>query len=197
MTEKTHPQVRVWDLPVRLFHWSLAGSFVLAYLSGENDLDYLHSLIGYFIASLLLFRLLWGFVGSRHARFGDFVRPPSAVLGYLRQTLQGKGPRHLGHNPAGGAMVIALMLTLGLTALSGMALYGSTDFAGPMAGWFSGALAADLLEETHEFLAQLSLVLIGLHLTGVLFSSLAHRENLIKSMFTGLKADLKKEQLHD
>ncbi|QFY89161.1 cytochrome b/b6 domain-containing protein [Magnetovirga frankeli] len=197
MTNKTHPQVRVWDLPVRLFHWSLAVSFVLAYLSGENDLDYLHSLIGYFIASLLLFRLLWGFIGSRHARFGDFVRPPSAVLGYLRQNLRGKGPRYLGHNPAGGAMVIALMLTLGLTALSGMALYGSTDFAGPMAGWFSGTLAADLLEETHEFLAQLSLIFIGLHLAGVLFSSLAHRENLIKSMLTGLKADLKKEQLHD
>ncbi len=185
--------VPVWDLPVRLFHWSLAGTFLLAYLTGENDLEQIHSYLGYTIAGLLLFRLIWGFIGSRHARFADFVPSPGAVLGYFKQAFGHSGKRYLGHNPAGGAMVVALLLTLMLTALSGMALYGATDFAGPMAGWFRGALAADVLEELHEGLGQLCLILVGLHLAGVLFSSLAHRENLVKAMFTGRK----QEQVHE
>jgi cytochrome b len=184
--------VKVWDLPVRLFHWTLAFSFLACYLS-EDDLPLIHVNGGYLIAGLLVFRLLWGFVGTRHARFIDFVRRPAEVFGYLKLDLQRKAPRYLGHNPAGGAMVVALLITLSLTVLSGMALYGTTDFAGPLAGWFRGALAADILEEGHEFLANLSLTLVVLHLGGVLYSSLSHRENLVKAMFTGMK----KEQAHD
>ncbi len=171
MTQPSTDSIKVWDMPTRLFHWTLAVSFLLCYL----------------IAGLLLFRLLWGFVGTRHARFADFVRRPSAIVDYLKQDLRLAAPRHLGNNPAGGAMVIALLIALSLTVLSGMALYGTTDFAGPLAGWFRGAFAADVLEEGHEFFANLSVALVALHLGGVLFSSLLHRENLVKAMFTGMK----------
>jgi cytochrome b len=186
MPQQSTDEVKVWDLPVRLFHWTLALSFLLCFLS-EDDLPLIHINAGYLMGGLLIFRLLWGFIGSPHARFGDFVQRPAAVLIYLRESLHFQAPRHLGHNPAGGAMVIALMSCLSLTVLSGLALYGATDFAGPLAGWFRGGLAADILEAVHEFLANFSLVLIGLHLGGVLFSSLAHGENLVKSMFNGMK----------
>ena len=188
MPQTASDEVRVWDLPLRIFHWSLATSFLLCYLS-EDDWVSLHVSVGYVMAGLLLFRLIWGFVGPQHARFNDFVQRPAVILDYLKQTSRLSAPRYLGHNPAGGAMVLALMLVLSLCVLSGIALYGSTDFAGPMAGWFRGALAADILEESHEFLANLSVFLILFHLGGVLFSSMAHGENLVKAMFTGMKKE--------
>lgn len=188
MPPSTTHEVRVWDLPLRVFHWSLASSFVLCYLS-EDDWTSLHVNAGYLMAGLLLFRLIWGLAGPEHARFRDFVRSPGFILDYLKQAIRLSAPRYLGHNPAGGAMVVALLLTLGLTLLSGLALYGATDFAGPLAGWLRGAAMADLLEESHELLAQFSLFLILLHLGGVLFSSLSHRENLVKAMVTGMKPE--------
>lgn len=183
-----NPEIRVWDPAVRFFHWSLALAFTLAYLS-EDDWQWLHVNAGYLIAALLLFRLLWGVVGTRHARFSDFVKPPSAIKTYLVQSLRFEAPRHIGHNPAGGAMVVALIIALTLTTLSGMALYGATDFAGPLAGLLRGDFAADLLEAVHEVSANFSLLLIVLHLGGVLFSSLAHGENLVRAMITGRKKE--------
>jgi cytochrome b len=181
-------EVRVWDLPLRLFHWSLATSFLVCYLS-EDDWMRLHIYVGYGMAGLLLFRLVWGLVGPEHSRFRDFVRSPAIILDYLKQMARRAAPRYLGHNPAGGAMAVALLLTLSLTVLSGLALYGSTDFAGPMAGWFRGEHTADLLEDLHEGLANFSLFLILLHLAGVLFSSLSHQENLVRAMVTGMKKE--------
>ncbi|MCW8923014.1 MAG: cytochrome b/b6 domain-containing protein, partial [Gammaproteobacteria bacterium] len=100
-------QIKVWDLPVRIFHWSLASTFFIAYLTEEDWLD-IHVLAGYTILGLVVFRLFWGFIGSRHALFNDFVRPPRVVLAYLKDMAACHPKRYIGHNPAGGAMVVAL-----------------------------------------------------------------------------------------
>jgi cytochrome b len=186
---QSQPSVPVWDLGVRLFHWTLAGAFLAAYLT-EDDWELLHVNAGYLIGILVALRLLWGFVGPRHARFADFVRSPREVLRYARDALHLRAPRHLGHNPAGGAMVVALLSGLAVTVISGVALHGAADFAGPLAGFWRGELAADVLEGVHEAGANTTLLLILLHLGGVLFSSLEHGENLVKSMITGRKKEV-------
>jgi cytochrome b len=180
--------LRIWDPLVRIFHWSLALAFALAYIVEDELLD-VHVWAGYLVLTLIAVRLVWGLIGSRHARFSDFVRGPRQVIGYLRDAVRLKAPRYLGHNPAGGAMVVALLLLLASTGLTGMALYGAQELSGPLAPMLSGASPAlgEALEETHELLANLTLLFIALHLAGVLFSSLAHRENLVLSMFTGRK----------
>lgn len=188
MSGDTNGGVRVWDPAVRIFHWTLVAAFATAWLSGD-ELPVVHVYSGYLIGGLLLFRLLWGFVGTRHARFRDFVRPPSRVLAYLRDAGRGRAPRHLGHNPAGGAMILALLISLTVTVVSGIALLGATDFTGPLAGLVRGGLMADILEAAHEAGTNLTLILVVLHLGGVLFSSLAHRENLIRAMVTGRKRE--------
>lgn len=179
-------EVRVWDPAVRLFHWSLVAAFAAAYLSGDEWMS-LHVNAGYLIGALLIFRILWGYLGPRHARFRDFVRPPAEVVAYLRQAARLSAPRHLGHNPAGGAMILALLVSLAMTVLTGILLYGTTDFAGPLAGLFRGEVAADLLEGIHEIAANVTVVLVVLHLAGVFFASFEHGENLAKAMVTGRK----------
>jgi cytochrome b len=171
-----------------LFHWSLAIAFAIAYASAE-EWEGLHVNAGYVIGGLIVFRVLWGFVGTRHARFGDFVRPPADVRRYLGEALRLKAPRYLGHNPAGGAMVVALLVFLTLTVVSGIALHGAEDFAGPLAGLLRGELAVDLVEEVHELAANVTVFLVVLHVAGVLFASLEHGENLIRAMITGRKRE--------
>lgn len=186
MRDETTAQIKVWDPFVRVFHWTLAGAFVVAYASAE-EWEWLHVNAGYLIAALLVLRLLWGFVGTRHARFTDFVRSPRTVWAYLRDALRLRAPRYLGHNPAGGAMVLALMIALAATVGSGLVLYAAEDFAGPLAGWIRGAWAADLAEGLHEVAANLTVLLVVLHVAGVLFASLEHGENLVRSMIDGRK----------
>jgi cytochrome b len=186
---QSHPSVPVWDLGLRLFHWTLAGAFLAAYLT-EDDWELLHVNAGYLIGTLITLRLLWGFVGPRHARFADFLRSPREVLRYARDALRLRAPRYVGHNPAGGAMVLALLTGLAVTVISGVALHGAADFAGPLAGFWRGELAADVLEGVHEVGANTTLFLVLLHLGGVLFSSLGHGENLVKSMITGRKKEV-------
>lgn len=166
-------QVRVWDPLVRCFHWATAALFVAAFLSPDEKS--IHEPLGYAVLALVVMRLLWGVVGSPHARFGDFVRGPSAVIGYLRALGRGQAPRYLGHNPAGGAMVIVLLAMLVLVAGSGWMT--ETD------RWFGVPWVDDL----HHISAHLLLILVGVHLAGVLVSSLLHRENLLLAMLTGRK----------
>ncbi|MEA3273785.1 MAG: cytochrome b/b6 domain-containing protein [Pseudomonadota bacterium] len=188
MSAETEKEIQVWDPAIRLFHWSLAATFAVTYLT-EDDWELLHVNAGYLMGALLVFRVLWGFVGPYHARFAHFVRPPSEVMSYLWTAVRFQAPRHIGHNPAGGAMILALLISLAITVVSGIALYGSTDFAGPLAGVLRGEMAADILEGVHETGANLTLLLVVLHLGGVLFASLEHGENLIKAMFTGRKKE--------
>jgi cytochrome b len=184
----SNSEVRVWDPLVRVFHWTLVMAFAIAYISEDEFLD-LHVFAGYVVAGLIAFRLLWGLLGSRHARFTDFVRRPSTVWAYIKSLAGGHPKRYLGHNPAGGAMVMALLLSLMLTVASGLAYYGAGEFSGPLAAMLGGAgpFWADVLEETHEFLANLTVVLVVFHVVGVVLASLQHRENLVRAMFTGRK----------
>ncbi len=180
--------VKVWDPLVRIIHWSLVSAFFIAYFT-EDDLLDLHVYAGYLIAGLLAFRLIWGFVGSRHARFSDFVKCPSEVWAYLKSILTTHPKRYLGHNPAGGAMVIALLVSLVLTTVSGIAIYGAGESAGPLAASLSGVgdFWADVLEVVHEFFANATLALVFFHVLGVVMASFQHKENLVKAMVDGRK----------
>lgn len=126
-------QVYVWDRLVRIFHWSLVLLFCLSYLSGEEE-HWIHSYSGYAIFTLISLRVVWGFIGSEHARFVDFVYSPHIVARYLVSLASGSPKRYLGHNPAGGLMVITLLLALFATTLSGMKLYAVEEGKGPFAG---------------------------------------------------------------
>ena len=181
-------RVRIWDPLLRLFHWSLAGSFTIAYLT-EDDLLAVHVWAGYFILALIAMRVLWGFVGPRHARWSDFVKEPAEIIDYLKAIIQFRAARYLGHNPAAGAMVVALMLSLVATGVSGLAVYGAQELSGPLAASLGGLSEgwAHVLEDVHEVLANLTLLLVFLHLLGVALASLQHRENLVRAMITGLK----------
>ncbi len=187
-TGSRQKQAAVWDLLVRIFHWSLVSAFFIAYFT-EDDLLDLHVYAGYLIAGLLVFRLIWGFVGSHHARFSDFVRPPREVWVYVKSIVGQHPRRYLGHNPAGGAMVIALLSSLVLVTVSGIALYGIEESAGPLAASLSGVgeFWEEVLEEAHEFFSNATLVLVFFHVLGVLLASFQHKENLVKSMIDGRK----------
>ena len=176
--------VRVWDPFVRVFHWSQAALIAVAWLT-EDGPKTLHQTAGYIIAGMLALRVVWGFVGPRHARFSDFVRGPSTVLGYMRAMVAGREPRYLGHNPAGGAMVVALLLTVAGTAVTGW--LQTTD-----AFWGSS-----VMEEIHETLASLILVLVAAHLAGVALASMRHDENLARSMVDGRKRPLDTDTTSD
>lgn len=165
---------RVWDIFVRLFHWSLAASFAAAWLT-HHRLTALHEWAGYAAAGLVLMRLAWGVLGTPYARFSQFVCGPAAVLAYLRDIATGREARHIGHNPAGGAMVVALLSLMLMTAFTGWLM--TTD------RWFGD----DLMQELHSGLAHFILILVFIHLAGVALASLRHRENLVRAMLTGMK----------
>ncbi len=174
---------------MRIFHWSLVAAFTIAYFSGEDFIT-LHSWVGYFILGLILIRIVWGFIGSRHARFSDFVYRPDTIRQFLKDTLRAKAKRYLGHNPAGGAMVILLMLSILITSFTGLVVLGAEDQAGPLASWFIGSadVWGDVAEEAHEFFANFTVFLVLLHVIGVFVESLIHKENLISYMITGFKS---------
>lgn len=166
--------VRVWDIGVRLFHWGLVGGVLAAYLT--EDSRSLHRIFGYIVMGLITFRLVWGLVGTHHARFASFIPGPVRLLTYLRDMAQHREARYLGHNPAGAAMIVALLLVLGGISAT---------------GWMMGMDAyfgAEWVEDAHEALVNGLILLVILHLVGVAVASLRHRENLVKSMVTGLKA---------
>lgn len=227
--------VKVWDPFIRIFHWGLVGLFTLSYVTGETE-GPLHVWSGYAIVVLIALRIVWGFVGSTHARFSDFVRSPAEVFRYLKGELSGNAPRTLGHNPAGGWMVLLLLVSILATGGSGLIVLG-LEGGGPMAGRIAAdgwivtvgnalgegeshgegayhgddddddleggrpsvreetlmqasqplAAAEDAWEEIHEFLANFTVLLVVLHIAGVIVSSIAHRENLVRAMFSGMK----------
>lgn len=167
--------VPVWDRFVRAFHWSLVSLVTVAFLT-TDDARLLHELAGYGVLLLLAARLVWGVVGTRHALFVSFIAGPRAVLRYLQLLRQGRAPRYLGHNPAGGAMITALLLLLVVVTGSGWLSETDAYFGVP---W---------VDHLHHISAHLLLVLIGLHLAGVIVTSWLHGENLVLPMFTGRKA---------
>ncbi|WP_139556545.1 cytochrome b/b6 domain-containing protein [Methylotetracoccus oryzae] len=172
------PRILVWDLPTRLFHWSLALSFAGAYLTAESERwRDVHVTLGYVVLGLLVFRLFWGFMGSRYARFAEFVRGPSAIRAYLSSLTAGRPTHYTGHNPL-GAVAILLLIGLGLaSSVSGWLLYAEVG----------GESLEDALEELHEVLSNGMLAVVVLHIAGVIHGSFVHRENLAWAMLTGHK----------
>ena len=187
-------QVRVWDGFVRVAHWLLVAGFFVAYFT-EDDLLTAHAWAGYLVGAIVLLRVVWGFVGPEHARFSSFAYGPGKAVGYLVGLLRRRAPRYLGHSPAGGAMVILLLLCLAGTVWSGLTVYAYDQGAGPLAGLFvQGGAEEEFWEELHELLANFTLLLVILHIAGVALASFAHRENLAKAMLTGYK---RKPEAHD
>lgn len=190
MDPPTAREVKVWDPLVRVFHWTLVAGFFTAYLTeGEDATLTLHTWAGYTVLGLVLVRLVWGFIGTRHARFSDFVYRPGAIKAYLRDVLRLNPRRYLGHNPAGGLMIVVVIASLLVTTVSGMSLYAVEEQAGPLAGWLGGAghFWEEAFEGVHEFFANFTLFLVVVHVAGVLVESLLHGENLVRAMFTGRK----------
>ena len=182
-------KVRVWDPLIRIFHWTLVAAFTVAYFTDDEDLLLPHVWAGYVVIGLLVFRFVWGFVGSAHARFSDFIFAPSVVMSFLWDTLQGQAKRYLGHNPAGGWMIILMLVTLTLVSITGLVLYGADEHAGPLAGLMAGAgeNVEEVFEGLHEFFANLTLFLVLIHVAGVTMESILHKENLVKAMVSGYK----------
>lgn len=173
MNIETKP-IRVWDLPTRLFHWSLATSFVIAFVTAESEKSRdIHVVAGYTLAGLVAFRLLWGFVGGAYSRFAEFLPTPKKVMDYLNSLISGRPQHYVGHNPA-GAVAIFLLLGLGAVATaSGWATYEE--------------VGGHFMEELHEGAANGMMAIVVIHIAGVIVSSWLHRENLILAMITGWK----------
>ena len=209
--------VKVWDPVVRMGHWTLVGSFFIAYFS-EDDFLSLHVWAGYVLGIVVLFRILWGLIGTKHARFGDFLCSPAKTITYLKSLRKGTAKHYLGRNPAGGVMIILLLLMLSATTYTGLQLYAIEENAGPIAalrkisnnensaqlvsaayadsekneenlkhGSGVNEEAEEFWEELHEWFTNLTLILIILHVSGVFISSYLHKENLVKAMVTGKK----------
>lgn len=222
--------VRVWDPLVRIGHWTIVAAFAMAYLV-EDDFLTLHVWAGYVVGGVVAVRIVWGFVGPRRARFADFVRGPRAVVGYLANLVTFTARRYVGHSPAGGAMVVVLLAMLAGTVVTGLMTYGAEEKAGPLAPLYAaeGPLAVPVpaiplahadeersrsdatgsrerggesaMREAHELFANLTLILVLLHVAGVALASIVHRENLVAAMITGCKRldgepDIRHRPLH-
>ncbi len=198
--------VKVWDPFVRFFHWALVLAVISQFFTAES-MTGVHVWVGTGIAVLLAARVIWGFIGTKHARFSDFVYSPREVFTYLKSMLQRNPKHYVGHSPAGGAMVCLLLMVLLLTAAAGLKTAGAMG-QGPLAQRTTASLAradgddddedegrkgsggngaADYWKEIHEVLAGTVIFLIILHVAGVLAASFLHKENLILAMITGKK----------
>jgi cytochrome b len=181
-------QVKVWDTPVRLFHWVLVLLFASMFFSGKSGSEWLewHVRAGYAILALLLFRVLWGFVGSTHARFSSFLAGPKACIDCLRHLARREPSPYAGHNPLGGWMVLVLLIALLFQAGTGLFANDDVLFEGPLASLVSKSLS-DRLTSWHSWNFNLLLLLAGLHIVAVLYHAGFMKENLIGAMFTGVK----------
>ena len=170
-----HKKIAVWDIPIRVFHWLLVLCFAGAWLSAESEkYQLIHYAFGYTAGALVIFRIIWGFIGTRYARFYDFIKGPKAILAHFKQTLSGQHSTHYtGHNPAGAWVMVLLMLLMLAIVLTGY--------------WNVKELFGDTAEELHEALANVMLALIGLHITAAIVMSFLENQNLVKAMVTGKK----------
>lgn len=213
-TKSADHQIKVWDPLVRIFHWTLVLAFATSYLTGDewDDWGSVHEISGYMILGLVVFRIIWGFVGSKYARFSDFIYSPKAVIEYLKSLLTTHPKHYLGHNPAGGWMVAILLACLLTTTVTGLKVLADEHQEGPLAqlelqvpSLISVAEARRIggeqaeneekegdenespWKEIHEFFANFTLFLVMVHILGVIVSSRLHKENLARAMITGNK----------
>ena len=206
-------QVVVWDPLVRIGHWTIVAAFTIAYFT-EDELLSAHVWAAYVVGIAVAIRVIWGFMGPQHARFSDFVFGPSKVISYLVDLFRFRAKRYIGHSPAGGAMIFALLACLIATVVTGLAVYGAEKKAGPLRALYAAETSAaplsvaiaparadekregrergrtrneSAMKEFHEVLANITLGLVIIHILAVLWASIAHRENLVGAMITGRK----------
>jgi len=187
--------VPVWDLFVRVSHWSLAAIVLIDWLTDEPR--WMHVWLGYLAVALVVMRVIWGFAGPEHARFANFITGPRAAFEYLLGLIRFSSRRYLGHSPAGAAMVVALLTMVGATTVTGMANLAADTGAGPLSGVIAKVERPTripgqrrppfVMKQLHETVANLTLVLVLLHVCGVALASFAHKENLVTAMITGRK----------
>jgi len=181
-------RIVVWDLPTRVFHWLLV-AFVSTNLIVADDRGIafrVHVYCGYAIVALLVFRVLWGMIGGEHARFNDFVRPWSDVRDYLKSLLTLSPPRHVGHNPAGGWMIVLMLVTLTAIAATGMLGAVSAGASLPLLEGLPRSVSR-AFREIHEGLGNFMIALVVLHLAGVVAEWILTRDNLVRAMIDGTK----------
>jgi cytochrome b len=178
----------VWDVPVRLFHWLLVTSILMLFITGKVGGNYMewHKKIGFFVIGLIAFRIVWGFVGSYHARFKNFVRGPAAVIAYAKSLFKKDSPHYLGHNPMGALSVLALIAAVGFQTFTGLFSNDDIMLEGPYASMVSKAFS-DQMTSLHHLNSNVILVLIGLHLSAIVFYAVFKKEQLIEAMLTGKK----------
>ncbi|MGD0023211.1 MAG: cytochrome b/b6 domain-containing protein [Xanthobacteraceae bacterium] len=187
-------EIRVWDPFVRILHWSLAAAVLIDWMTDEPL--WMHAWLGYLAAILVGLRIPWGFIGPDNARFVSFVRGPRVVLDYLAGLVRFSSRRYLGHSPTGGAMIVALLVMIAVTAGTGMANLAADQGEGPLAGVIAKVERPKIpgqrrprlfIKTVHETAANITLGLVVLHVLGVALASIAHRENLVLAMITGRK----------
>jgi cytochrome b len=190
MIGKSQEKIRVWDLPVRLFHWTLVVLMVVSYFTGRWGGDWMkfHFWSGYAILTLILFRIAWGFVGSTTARFSNFVKGPAAGIAHLRELLSRRAPRDAGHNAVGGLMVVALLLAVLAQVTAG--LFSADTDTGTVTGPLAHLVADKWIEKAtafHAYWVNVLLILVGLHVVAAFAYLLWKRQNLILAMISGRK----------
>ena len=184
-------EIKVWDPLIRTGHWLLATVVIIAWFVDEPV--WLHAWLGYIAIALILVRIVWGFVGPDYARFASFVHGPRVTFSYFADLIRFSSKRYLGHSPAGAVMIVALLVMVTVTAVTGMASLAATRGEGPLAGIITKVERANeedqelFIEEVHETAANVTMVLVLLHIAGIALASVAHRENLVAAMITGRK----------
>lgn len=184
--------IKVWDIPLRVFHWLLVVAFLVAYITEEDFLT-LHVWAGYLIIALLLFRLVWGFAGNEYAQFKNFLCCPATSFTYLKEVLARKSKRYIGHNPAGSAMIVLLLSSILATCLTGLVMLEvisvpkGAELSSGFISWIIQSGNGKSVEEIHDFFANFSVFLVLIHVAGVIFESILHKENLARAMVTGKK----------
>jgi cytochrome b len=179
-------KVKVWDVPTRLFHWVLALGILAAYLSHEFSTIERHMQIGYVVLTLVVFRLIWGVVGSQTSRFADFVPTPQATLAYVRASLGGRPPKTVGHNPLGSILIYVMLILVAFQAGTGLFANDAIFSEGPLAKLVSDD-TSDLLTDWHEQSFWILVGCIAVHVTANVVNELVLREPLIRAMITGNK----------
>jgi cytochrome b len=188
LSEHSEETRKVWDLPVRIFHWSLAVAFLGAFVTNRMGVQYFpyHVLCGYAVIVLVAFRIIWGVIGTRHARFWNFVRGPVETLRYAVAVCRGRERTYPGHNPLGALMVVILLAALGVQSVVGLFANDEIFNFGPLYGYVSDALSLQLTT-LHRRLFYWISAAVGLHVAAILFHRLFRGERLVKAMITGRK----------
>jgi cytochrome b len=185
----TEVEHRVWDLPVRVFHWTLVLAIIGAFVTNRLGVAYFqyHIWCGYIVLVLILFRIIWGIIGTKHARFSSFLRGPQATIRYVAKLVRGRDEHYAGHNPLGAWMVVTLLSILGIQAVMGLFANDEIFNTGPLSGYVSQTLSLRLTS-LHRYFFYWIIGAVALHIFAVVAHSLFKEENLVRAMMTGRKS---------